>query len=149
METAKEELQSSNEELTTLNEELEMRNRELAEANDDLINLLASVDIPIVMLDIGLRIRRFNPGAQRILGVLPADIGRQLGDLKTSLQASDLDQRIRTVIDTLVTHEEEVRDRAGRLFSLRIRPYKTADNRIEGVVIALVDIDQIRRAPGG
>ena len=76
LETAKEELQSSNEELTTLNEELENRNQELAEANNDLVNLLASVDIPIVMLDASLRIRRFNPGAQRTLHLIPADVGR-------------------------------------------------------------------------
>src|SRR5262249_7075329 len=78
LETAKEELQSSNEELTTLNEELENRNQELAQANNDLLNLLGSVDIPIVMLDSALHIHRFNPGAQRALNLIPADVGRSI-----------------------------------------------------------------------
>ena len=139
LETAKEELQSSNEELTTLNEELQNRNEDLARANNDLLNLLASVDLPIVMLDSELRIRRFNPGAQRILNLIPTDVGRSIGDLKLMLELDDLEQMIASVIDTLEVREQEVQDRRGRKYSLRIRPYRTTDNKIEGAVLVLID----------
>jgi two-component system, chemotaxis family, CheB/CheR fusion protein len=145
LETAKEELQSSNEELTTLNEELENRNQELAEVNNDLINLLAAIDIPVVILDSGLRIRRFNAGAQRALNLIPTDAGRSLKDLKTSLVLDDLDSMISGVIETLEVREEEVLDRSGRSHLLRIRPYKTTDNKIDGAVLVLIDIEQWRR----
>ncbi len=109
LETAKEELQSSNEELTTLNEELENRNQELALSNSDLLNLLASVDIPIIMLDSALRIHRFNPGAQRTLNLLPTDVGRSIRDLKLPLQVDNLDQMIMGVVDNLEARELKVR----------------------------------------
>lgn len=146
LETAKEELQSSNEELTTLNEELESRNEELAEAHGDLVNLLASIDIPIVMLDRELRIRRFNPGAQRVLNLIPADQGRSLHDLKLTLVVDDLEQMITSVIEQLEVRELEVRSRAGRTFLMRIRPYKTTENRIEGAVLVLIDIEHLKIA---
>ncbi|HJQ38001.1 MAG TPA: CheR family methyltransferase [Thermoanaerobaculia bacterium] len=145
LETAKEELQSSNEELTTLNEELENRATELAEANNDLVNLLASVDIPIVMLDSGLRIRRFNPGAQRALNLIPGDIGRLMSDLKMTLMVDDFEELVVGVIENLELKELEVQDRSGRWFMLRIRPYRTTDNKIEGAVLVLVDIDQLKK----
>jgi len=145
LETAKEELQSSNEELMTLNEELEHRNEELAHANNDLLNLLASVDLPIVMLDSSLRIRRFNPGAQRTLNLIPSDAGRSIRDLKLTLDLDDLDEMIAGVIDTLEVRELEVRDRNRRNYLLRIRPYKTADNKIDGAVLVLIDIDQLKK----
>jgi two-component system, chemotaxis family, CheB/CheR fusion protein len=145
LETAKEELQSSNEELTTLNEELENRATELAEVNNDLTNLLASIDIPIVMLDSTLRIRRFNPGAQRVLNLLPGDIGRQMGDMTMTLMVDGFERLILDVIETLEVKEVEVKDRAGRTYMLRVRPYRTIDNRIEGAVLALIDVDQFRK----
>jgi two-component system CheB/CheR fusion protein len=145
LETAKEELQSSNEELTTLNEELGNRNDELAQANNDLVNLLASVDLSILMLDGHLRIRRFNPSAQRTLNLIASDIGRPINDLKTTLVLDDLDGIIRTVTETLETREQEVQDRRGHWYSLRIRPYKTTDNKIDGAVLVLVDVDQLKR----
>jgi len=139
LETAKEELQSTNEELITLNDELENRNEELALVNNDLINLLASVDLPIVMLDSHLRIRRFNPGAQRTLNLNATDLGRSIDDLKATLEVDDLEQMVKDVIDNLEVREQEVKDRQGRRFALRIRPYKTVDNRIEGAVLVLID----------
>jgi len=148
LETAKEELQSSNEELTTLNEELENRNVELAQANDDLLNILASIDVPIVMLDGQLRVRRFNPGAQRVLDLLPSDIGRPLWDLRTPLKLSAFGATVAEVIDNLDVRELEVQHRDGATFLLRIRPYKTSDNRIEGAVLVLIDMDQLRRTKG-
>jgi two-component system, chemotaxis family, CheB/CheR fusion protein len=140
LETAKEELQSSNEELTTLNEELENRNEELAQANNDLVNLLASVDIPIVMLDSELRIRRFNPGAQKVLGVIAADIGRSLHNLKLSLRIDSLEELVVSVIEELKTREMDVQDRDGQWYSLRIRPYRTMENKIDGAVLVLIDM---------
>lgn len=140
LETAKEELQSSNEELTTLNDELESRNQELAHANNDLVNLLTSIDLPIVMLDSEMRIRRSNPGAQRVLGINPADTGRSIRDVRTTLQTDNLESTIAQVIETLEVHEREVRDAEGRWYSLRIRPYKTIDNKIDGAVLVMVDI---------
>jgi two-component system, chemotaxis family, CheB/CheR fusion protein len=148
LETAKEELQSSNEELLTVNEELADRNQELAQANDDLVNLLASIDLPIVMLDPDLRIRRFNPGAQRVLSLIPGDVGRPIADLNTSLSVDALDDLVRGVIEDLEVRELEVKDRRGTTHLLRVRPYKTLDNRIEGAVIVLIDIDRIRKAAG-
>jgi two-component system CheB/CheR fusion protein len=140
LETAKEELQSSNEELTTLNEELENRNQELGAVNNDLVNLLASVDLPIVMLDSTLRIRRFNPSAQRVLNLIAADAGRPINDLKLTLVVKELEHMIADVIDTLEVRELEVSDRAGHAYLLRIRPYKTLDNKIDGAVLVLIDV---------
>jgi two-component system CheB/CheR fusion protein len=145
LETAKEELQSSNEELTTLNEELEGRNQELAQANNDMVNLLASVDIPIVMLDADLRIRRFNTGAQRVLNLIPSDAGRSINDLKLAVDVKDLAELVRDVVENLETREIEVQDGGGRWYALRVRPYKTAEKKIEGAVLALIDITHLKQ----
>jgi two-component system CheB/CheR fusion protein len=145
LETAKEELQSSNEELTTLNEELENRAGELADANNDLVNLLASVDIPIVLLDSGLRIRRFNPGAHRALNLIPGDVGRLMSDLKMTLMVDHFEEMVIDVIENLEVKELEVQDRSGRWYMLRVRPYRTTDNKIDGAVLVLVDIDQLKK----
>ncbi len=145
METAKEELQSSNEELTTLNEELENRNQELAVLNNDLNNLLTSVEIPILMLDGALRIRRFNPRAQRTLNLLPSDIGRPIDDMRASLLIDNLGEIVSDVIDKLEVRELRVEDRAGRKHSLRIRPYKTTDNKIDGAVLVLLDLEEFAK----
>jgi two-component system CheB/CheR fusion protein len=145
LETAKEELQSSNEELMTLNEELEHRNDELAHVNNDLLNLLAAVDLPIVMLDSSLCIRRFNPSAQRLLNLIPSDTGRSIRDLSLTLDIHDLDALIGQVIDTLEVREVRVQDRDGHAFMLRVRPYKTSDNKIDGAVLMLIDIDELKK----
>jgi len=145
LETAKEELQSSNEELITLNEELENRNDELALVNSDLSNLLTSIEVGVVILDGNMRIRRANTAAQRLLSLLPTDVGRPIADMKTTLLIDQLDQMIASVIDNLEVRETTVQDRGGRWYSLRIRPYKTLDNKIEGAVIVIIDVDQLRR----
>jgi two-component system CheB/CheR fusion protein len=145
LETAKEELQSSNEELTTLNEELETRNQELADANNDLVNLLASVDLPIVMLDSNLRIRRFNPGAQRTLNLIASDVGRSIDDLKTTLILDDLGKLVADVIENLEVRELQVQDRRGQWYSMRIRPYKTTDHKIDGAVLVLIDLGALKK----
>jgi two-component system, chemotaxis family, CheB/CheR fusion protein len=145
LETAKEELQSTNEELTTLNDELENRNQEVGLANNDLINLLTSVEIPILMLDAKLRIRRFNPIAQRKLNLVAADIGRPIDDINTRLQLDHLDQMVREVIESLEVREIKVKDRSGRTQSLRIRPYRTTDNKIDGAVLVLIDLEEFAK----
>jgi two-component system CheB/CheR fusion protein len=145
LETAKEELQSSNEELTTVNEELQNRNSELSEVNDDLTNLLSSVSIPIVMLSSDQRIRRFTPLAERMLSLIPTDVGRPIGDIKPRINLSDLEGIVAEVLDTATVRELEVQDREGRWYSMRVRPYKTRENKIDGAVIALLDIDLMKR----
>jgi two-component system CheB/CheR fusion protein len=145
LETAKEELQSTNEELATVNDELQNSNLEANRVNNDLNNLLGSVQIPIVMVDNELNVRRFTPGAQRFFSLIPSDIGRSLMDIKAKVEVPRLDERIREVIDTLHLSERVVQDAEGRWCALRIRPYRTKDNKIDGAVLALVDIDELKR----
>jgi two-component system CheB/CheR fusion protein len=146
LETAKEELQSTNEELTTLNEELQTRNTELGQAINDLTNLLASINVAILMLAEDLTIRRYTPMAERLFNLIPSDLGRRLSDLNRSILIPDLDENVTKVITNLTPIERDVQDRDGRWYSLRIRPYRTRENKIEGVVILLVDIDHLKRA---
>jgi two-component system CheB/CheR fusion protein len=146
LETSKEELQSSNEELNTVNEELQNRNHELIRLSDDLANLLSSTTIPILMLDNDLRIRRSTSSAERLFNIRQSDVGRPIGDIRLRLSEEDLDAMVRRVIDTLAGEEIELLDREGRWHLLRVRPYRTMDNRIEGAVLAMIDIDQMRRA---
>lgn len=148
LETAKEELQSTNEELTTLNEELFERNAELSRANNDLNNLLASVNLPILMLDPALRIRRFTPLAQKIFNVIASDVGRPIGEIRSNVDIPDLEELLTDVLDSLSSVERTVQHRNGRWYSLRVRPYKTSDNKIDGVVLVLLDIQQFVRTGG-
>ena len=144
METSKEELQSANEELATINEELDNRNQELFQANNDLNNLLTAVQIAIVILGPDLTIRRFNPMAQEMLNLIPGDLGRPLGDIRLKVEVPDLERLIQEVINTLNTKELEVKDREGRWYSLRLRPYRTSDHKIDGVILALVDVNLLK-----
>ena len=144
LETAKEELQSTNEELTTVNEELQNRNDELSKLNSDLHNLLSSVNIPIIMLGNDFSIRRFTPMAGKVMNLIPSDVGRPITDIKPNLKLPDLKQSIQRVIDSLEIQEFRVEDGDGRWYSMRIRPYRTVDNKIDGVVIVLLDIDARR-----
>ena len=148
LQTAKEELQSTNEELATLNEEMQTRNAELNLVNSDLLNILASVEVPIVIVDAERRIRRFTPKARPILNLLPADVGRPIDDIKPNLTIENLDQKIAEVIDTVVPYEEEAQGRERRWYRLQIRPYTTVDKRIDGAVLSVVDIDALKRAVG-
>jgi two-component system CheB/CheR fusion protein len=148
LQTAKEEAQSANEELATVNDELRHRNTELARVNNDLLNLLSGVNIPIVMVSRDLRIRRFTPLAEKLFNLIPSDVGRPISDIKPGLEIHDLQERLNEVIDSLIPHESEVRDTAGHWYSIRIRPYVTFDNMIDGASIVLIDIDSIRRQVG-
>jgi two-component system, chemotaxis family, CheB/CheR fusion protein len=149
LETSKEELQSSIEELNTVNEELQNRNRDLSRTSDDLMNLLSSTTIPILMLDQDLRIRLMTSATERLFSVRPTDIGRSMGDIRTRLSFDGLEPLVRRVMETLSAEEQELQDRDGRWHLLRVRPYRTSDNRILGAVLALIDIDQLRRAQSG
>jgi len=146
LETAKEELQSSNEELTTVNEELQNRNQELSQATDDMANLLASLDVPIVMLGPDGRVRRFTPAAAKLFNLIPGDLGRPLADLRGLIVMSDLEPSIQAATETLAVQTREVMDQDGRWYSLRVRPYKTRENKIEGVVMLFVDIDELKKS---
>lgn len=144
LETSKEELQSTNEELTTVNDELQNRNQELMLLNDDLSNLNTSTDIPIIMLGQDLRIRRFTPTAERILKIIPSDVGRPIGDIRLNVDVPDLEQLILGVVRNLNMEQQEVQDDEGRWYNMQIRPYRTSDNKIAGTVISLLDIDQTK-----
>jgi two-component system, chemotaxis family, CheB/CheR fusion protein len=147
LETAKEELQSSNEELSTLNEELQNRNTELSLANGDMMNLLANVNIPIVMVDNNLRIRRFTTPAEKLLNLIPADVGRRLREVRPNLDFDDLETLARRAIENTTLQEQEVREReAGTWHLMRIRPYKSWDNKIEGAVLSFQDIDALKQS---
>lgn len=143
--TAKEELQTSNEELVMVNAELRQRNHDLAATNDDLSNLLASSQIPILMLDRKMRIRRFTPPAQRAFGLIPSDVGRQFAGLKLNIDAPRLEAVVREVIGGSFSAKQfEVRDHQDRWYSLWIRPYKTTLSAIDGAVLSMVDITEKR-----
>ncbi|HYL37588.1 MAG TPA: chemotaxis protein CheB [Bryobacteraceae bacterium] len=146
LETAKEELQATNEELITVNEELQNRNAELAKANSDLTNLIDVVDIVYVMLDRELRIKRFTTAARRVLNLIPTDVGRPMGDIKPNLQVTDLPGMIRHVIDDTQHIEQTVQDLAGRWYVMKIRPSMTPDNKIDGAILALTDVDALRQS---
>ena len=146
MATAKEETQATNEELTTVNDELQDRNAELDRLNNDLSNLFGSVQIPIVMLSDKLVIRRFTQSAEKIFNLSQTDIGRPLADVVAKFQLSNLPTLVSEVIESLNTIDQDIQNSDGKWYSLRIRPYRTSENKIEGAVIALVDIDSFKRS---
>jgi two-component system, chemotaxis family, CheB/CheR fusion protein len=146
LQTSKEEIQSSNEELTTVNEEMVYRNDQLGRVNADLINFLASTHLALVTLGPDLRVSRFTPQAERLLNLTASDVGRPIGDLGVPIIDPELGRELAEVIDTARTLEREVQDRQGRWYSLRLRPYRTLDNRIDGAVLVLIDITVQKRA---
>ncbi len=146
LETSKEEIQSSNEELATVNDELNNRNAELDRLNNDLINLLSSVEMPIVILGPNFCIRRFTPSAAQLFNLIPADLGRPIGAIKLGLPVPDMERLLIEVRDTVTSKQREVRDEHGRWYSLRVRPYLTLENRVDGVVVMLIDVDTLKRA---
>lgn len=145
LETSKEELQSSNEELTTLNEESQDRNSELSVANNDLLNLLNNVNIAVVMVADDLRIRRFTPLARKLLNLIPPDIGRRLGEIRPNVDVDNLDRIVRETIESAKPHECEVRGKDTGWYLMRVRPYETSENKVEGAVISFQDIDVLKR----
>jgi len=106
--------------------------------------VLGTVDIPILILDMERRIRRYTPNARSILNVLPSDVGRPLDDIKLNIAVLDLDQQIAEVIETMIVRESEVQDHQGHWYRMQIRPYRTTDNRIDGAILSMVDIDALK-----
>ncbi|HEX8617905.1 MAG TPA: ATP-binding protein, partial [Thermoanaerobaculia bacterium] len=146
LETAKEELQSTNEELSTLNDELRIRNADLVTLGDDLMNLLSSIDTPVIMVDRDLVIRLFNPTAQRLFSFRESDVGRLIGAFKPLMKLPDLPDVLHRVIDTPTTIDTEVQSGDGHWYSLRVRPYRSSRNHIEGAVVTLIDTHDLRSA---
>jgi two-component system, chemotaxis family, CheB/CheR fusion protein len=143
LETAKEELQSANEELTTVNDELRSRNLEITQINNDLMNLLSSIDIAVIMIGSDLTVRRFTPKAQKFLGLIPGEVGRPLSNINPTIEIPDLQGMVLQVVSDFMTLEKVLTDRVGVHYQLKILPYRTMDNKIDGAVITIVDI-----APG-
>ena len=146
LETAKEELQSSNEELITLNDELQHSNAELNVLTHDLTNLLVGVDIPVLVLDAGLRIRRFTPMAETLLNLIPGDVGRPFTNIASDLDVANWKDLFSEVISKGQSIEREVSSRNGHRYSMRVRPYKSSGDKIEGVLVVFLDTDLISRA---
>ena len=146
LETSKEELQSVNEELITVNFELKVKVEETGKANDDLNNLIASTDIATVFVDSGLRIKRYTPRAAEIFSIIPSDIGRSLLDLTHRLDYDELADDVGTTFDKLRQVEREVRSQDGRYYIVRLLPYRTTEDRIEGAVMTFFDITERREA---
>ena len=138
--TSKEEMQSLNEELQTLNHELQSKVDELSRTNNDMRNLLDSTDIATLFLDDALNVRRFTPQTVKIIKLIPSDAGRPITDLASDLIYPGLAEDAREVLRTLVFKEQSIATNDGRWFTVRIMPYRTLDNRIDGVVITLIDI---------
>jgi two-component system CheB/CheR fusion protein len=138
--TSKEEMQSLNEELQTLNTELQAKVEELSRASGDMKNLLNSTDIATLFLDNDLKVRRFTPQATKIIKLIPADVGRPITDLASDLCYPALVEDAREVLRTLAFSEKSIGALGGRWFSVRTMPYRTLDDRIDGVVITFADI---------
>ena len=146
LETSKEELQSVNEELVTMNDELQQRITELGRLSSDLTNVLSSVTIPLVIVGPDLRIRRFTGMAEQVLNVSPTDVGRSILGIRLKIDLEDLERVLLGVIETLTPWERDIQDSDGHWYSVRILPYRSTDNRIDGAVMAFVDVDGRKRS---
>ncbi len=150
LQTSKEELESANEELHTVNDEMQHRNEQLNQLNNDLNNLLNSVNLPIVMVGPELNIRRFTPQASRLLGLTGSDVGRPITRLRLKLiDAADLEEIMLNVIAEVRPAHQRLKDAEGRWCDFRVAPYRTSDNRIDGVVMSLLtphESNSVRKA---
>ena len=138
LETSKEELQSVNEELQTVNHELKMKLEEVSRANNDLENFMAASDIPMLFLDRNLTIKRYTAPLRQIFNVKAHDYGRPIGDLTHSLDYGDLEKDAARVLSDLAPLERTVKVRDGAPMVVRVRPYRTAEDKIDGVVLTFV-----------
>ncbi|HKD48144.1 MAG TPA: chemotaxis protein CheB [Rhizomicrobium sp.] len=144
LETSKEELQSINEELQTVNSELKLKLETVSRANSDLQNLMAAMDFGTLFLDPGLRIKRFTPRLADLFSITPGDVGRPITDFTHQLDYEGLVTDARTVLDDLAPIEREIRSRKGGWYLARIRPYRTVDDKIDGVVATFIDVTERR-----
>ncbi|TVR24374.1 MAG: chemotaxis protein [Anaerolineaceae bacterium] len=145
LQSTNEELESVNEELLTVNNEHQIKIRELSALNDDVNNLLRSIDIGTVFLDADLRVRKFTPAAQESINLLDQDIGRPMSHFAHQFVTFDLNERVLQVMETLASTECEVEHRDGRWLLIRIMPYRTHANQITGVVMTMVDITELKQ----
>ena len=146
LETSKEEMQSLNEELTTVNTELQSKVDELSETTDDMQNLLNSTNIATVFLDNNLNIKRFTTQAKELVMLRETDVGRPISELASNLVDSNLVNDCENVLRGLSTRENEVQTKAGLWYLMRIMPYRTAENVIDGLVLTFVDINLLKKA---
>ena len=146
LETSKEELQSVNEELQTVNYELKMKLDEISRAHSDLQNLMNATEIAMLFLDRELRIRQYTPGMQELFHIVPTDRGRPIRHLSHTFMYTRLIEDAEDVLRSLVPVEREVQNEAGGWFLLRLRPYRTTDDRIEGVIFTFVEITRMKQA---
>ncbi len=144
LETSKEEMQSLNEELQTVNGELQGKVEELSRANDDMKNLLNATDIATIFLDNKLNIKRYTEQAKRVIRLIPSDVSRPIGDLVSNLRYSTLTEDAREVLRTLVFKETEVQSEDGSWYLMRILPYRTTENMIDGLVVTFVNVTKVR-----
>ncbi len=144
IETAKEELQSINEELTTVNDQLQTRNIELDRLTNDLANLLASAGVPLVVVGCDLRVRRFSPAASKVLKLTPDDVGRSIGNMKLGIEIPNLESLLDKVLATVQVIECEIQASDGHWYQVRLHPYRTADNKIDGAVLVCLDINAVK-----
>ena len=143
LETTKEELQASNEELTTLNEELQSRNIELNQLYNDMNNLVNSVDIPIVIIDSDLRIRRMTPTVQSLLNIRSIDIGRSIKEINLKIDIPDFENILYDTIEAMSSHDINLMNEEGKWYELKIKPYRTEDRRINGAVLTFINTDYV------
>jgi two-component system, chemotaxis family, CheB/CheR fusion protein len=146
LETSKEELQSINEELQTVNSELKIKLESVSRAHSDVQNLMAATDVGILFLDTELRINRFTPRVSDLFNVVAGDEGRSITDFTHRLDYNDLAGDARKVLRDLTPSEREVRGEDGGWYLTRLKPYRTVEDRIDGVVVTFVDIGERRRA---
>ena len=145
LEASKEELQSVNEELTTVNSQLSEKLAELTAANNDLANLLGATEIATVFLDRQLRIKRYTPQATGLLNLIPGDLGRSISHITQNFDGKELAAESEKMLKDLVPTEREVQTRDGRWHTMRIMPYRTLDDRIDGVVITFADVTRLKQ----
>jgi two-component system CheB/CheR fusion protein len=145
LETSREELQSTNEELETVNTELQNKVEQLSDANNDLNNLLGATEVATLFLDNDINVKRFTPRAAEIFKLIGGDVGRPIGDIVHNLQYDELVDDAKKVLENLGRVEKEVRTKEGNWFFMRILPYRTVDNAIDGVVVTFIDITRQKR----
>jgi two-component system, chemotaxis family, CheB/CheR fusion protein len=146
LETSKEELQAVNEELTTVNHELKFKVDEIIQANNDLQNLIAATQIGTIFLDRDLRIMRYTPSVESIFNLLPTDLHRPLSHVTHTLKYTTLEADARTVLASLMSSSMEVESTSGKWYLAQLRPYRTSDDRIGGVVITFIDLTERKQA---
>jgi len=144
--TSKEEMQSMNEELQTVNQELQSKVDDLSRANNDMKNLLNSTEIATLFLDSNLFVRRFTSSMANLIKLIPADVGRPVGDIARAIDYPELLDDVRRVIETLVPREKVVAGPSGKWFNVRIMPYRTIENVIDGAVVTFTDATARRAA---